>query len=121
MKAISRPQNQCARVKISVNNQRSYWIAICLASLACGGGAMAQTNNPSTIAAPAGSASSTNVTKLQEMTVFGQLEAGRNQIMPDLGATTHTITKEQIAAQAQGADAPFSELLYRFPGAAEDG
>ncbi|HTA29184.1 MAG TPA: hypothetical protein VK731_01790, partial [Candidatus Cybelea sp.] len=76
MKAVFRPQqNHHARIRTSSSHKRAYWTAIWLASLACGGAAMAQTNAPPAAStnAPA-SGSSTNVTKLQEITVVGKLD-----------------------------------------------
>src|ERR1017187_6174355 len=70
--------------------------------------------------ATADSASSTNVTKLENVTVIGKLDAARNQIVPDLGATVYTVSKAQIASQSQGENAPFSQVLLRTPGMAQD-
>ncbi len=75
------------------------------------------TNAPPT---PAGSGSTTNVTKLENVTVIGKLDQARNQIMPDLGATVYTVSKDQIALQAQGGNAPFNQVLLRAPGVAQD-
>ncbi len=121
MKATFRQhQNQCARIKIPLARQRAYWMAIGLASVACGS-AMCQTNTPSVSATPTSdSSSSTNVTKLEGVTVFGQLDERRSQIVPDLGATTYTIPKAQIEAQPQGVAAPFDQILLRTPGMAAD-
>ena len=117
------PANSSVRRKIPFAKRRSYWTAIWLASLACAGVAGAQsTNAPSSAGstnAPS-SGSSTNVTKLQETTVLGNLDAARNQIVPDLGATTHTIAKEQIEALPLGENATFNEVLLQMPGMAED-
>src|SRR5260370_484600 len=118
MKAIFRhPQKQT--IKVPAAKQRAYWTAIWLASLACGGQAMAQTNNA---AATAGAASggSTNVTQLAPVTVFGKLDVARNDILKDFGASVYTIPKEQIEAIPQGENAPFDQLLLRAPGTAAD-
>ncbi len=73
-------------------------IALCLAILACGGAAKAQTSTPGAAA----SAGSTNATTLEPVTVVGRLDVARNQIVPDLG------------------DAPFNQVLLRTPGMAQD-
>ena len=66
------------------------------------------------------SGTGTNVTKLENVTVFGKLDQARNQILPDLGATVYAVSKEQIAAQPQGENAPFNQVLLRAPGMAQD-
>ncbi len=66
------------------------------------------------------SASSTNVTQLGNVTVVGKLDRARNQILPDLGATAFTISKEQIASLSQGGNAPMNQVVLRAPGVAED-
>ena len=121
MKTVSRPSvSLCTRLNPTLANQRAYWTAIWLVSLACGSVATAQTNTPTATTNAPVSATSTNVTKLQETTVVGQLDVARNQIMPDLGATVHTVSKDQIQAEAQGENASFNQLILRTPGVAED-
>jgi outer membrane receptor protein involved in Fe transport len=94
-------------------NRRIYWSVISLVALSCGGTALAQTNIVS-------SDSSTNVTDLGNVTVVGQLDQARSQIQPDLGATTYTISKDQIESGSRGDAAPFNEILLRAPGVAQD-
>jgi outer membrane receptor protein involved in Fe transport len=57
---------------------------------------------------------------LDTVTVVGHLNDVRSQIAPNLGATAFTISESQIAAEPQGANAPFNELILRAPGVAED-
>ena len=66
------------------------------------------------------SGSSTNVTQLGNVTVVGKLNQARNQILPDLGASAYTISKDQIAALSQGGNAPMSEVILRAPGVVQD-
>ena len=103
-------------------DRKIYWSVISLVALACGGTALAQTNSivtgSSTNLVSAGS--STNVTDLGNVTVVGHLDEARSQIMPDLGATAYTHTQEQIQNQSQGDDAPFSQVILRSPGVAQD-
>ena len=108
-------------------NARVYRAVILLVSAACGGAAIAQTNNPpvSPASPNAGNAtnvvsSSTNVVTLAPTTVVGKLDTARNQIVPDLGATTYTMNQAQIAALPQGENAPFNQVLLRAPGMAQD-
>jgi outer membrane receptor protein involved in Fe transport len=97
-------------------------MGIALGSLVCDSSALGQTNNPpaSTNTSPASSPISTNVTKLDTVTVVGHLNEARSQIVPNLGATAFTISETQIAAEPQGANAPFNQLILRAPGVAED-
>jgi outer membrane receptor protein involved in Fe transport len=98
---------------------RIYWAVISSVALSCGGTALAQSNV--VLAANAGvSDNSTNVANLGNITVIGRLDQARNQIIPDLGATAHTFTKEQIQTLSQGANAPFNEVILRAPGVAQD-
>jgi outer membrane receptor protein involved in Fe transport len=111
-----------------------YRAAILLVSAGCGAAATAQTNSPpvQTNKPPAqtnnlpaaaespGGGVSTNVVKLAPTTVVGRLDAARNQIVPDLGATTYTISQAQISALPQGENAPFNQVLLRAPGMAQD-
>jgi outer membrane receptor protein involved in Fe transport len=90
-------------------------MGIALGSLACDSPALGQTNNP-----PASPPTSTNVTKLDTVTVVGHLNEARSQIVPNLGATAYTISASQIAAESQGANASFNQLILRAPGVAED-
>ncbi len=100
-------------------NRRVYLAVISSVALSCGGTALSQTNNV-TAANVAASGSSTNVTDLGNVTVIGQLDQARNQILPDLGASAYTISKEQIAALSQGGNAPMSEVILRAPGVVQD-
>ncbi len=107
--------------KTPLATRHAYWSAIWLASLACGGVAGAQTNStPANVPAPPSSGGSTNVTKLEGVTVVGQLDQARSQIVPDLGATRYTLSQDQIIAGSQGDNAPLNQLILRAPGVAQD-
>jgi hypothetical protein len=95
-------------------NRGFYWSVISLVALSAGGTVRAQSTNV------VSSGSSTNVTELGNITVIGKLDQGRNQIIPDLGATAYTINKDQIATVSQGGNAPFNEIILRAPGVAQD-
>lgn len=100
-------------------NRNVYWSVISVVALSWGGTALAQTNSvPEAGANTTGS--STNVANLGNITVIGRLNEARDQIIPDLGATAYTHTSEQILAQSQGANAPFSQVILRSPGVAQD-
>jgi len=97
-----------------IRNRRIYLTVISAVALSCGRTAGAQTNN----APDAGS--STNVTELGNVTVIGKLNQARSAIVPNLGATAYSISKEQIASESQGDNAPFNEIILRAPGVAQD-
>jgi outer membrane receptor protein involved in Fe transport len=63
---------------------------------------------------------STNVANLGNITVIGQLDQARSQIVPNLGATAYTHTAEQIESQSQGDNAPMNQVILRSPGVAQD-
>jgi hypothetical protein len=105
-------------------NRRIYWAVISMVALECGSRALAQAGNPgaaagSTNAVPA-TGSSTNVTQLGNITVVGELNQARNNILPNLGATAYTHTADQIEMQSQGDNAPFNQVILRSPGVAQD-
>ncbi len=54
------------------------------------------------------------------VTVIASLDELRNNIVPNLGATSYGITQNQILNQSQGEDAPFNQTLLRVPGFAQD-
>ncbi len=94
---------------------------ISLVALSCGGTGMAQTNS---VPAPGSSTdlsgSSTNVTQLENITVVGQLDQARSQILPNLGATAYMHTSDQIQSQSLGDNAPINQIVLRSPGVAQD-
>jgi outer membrane receptor protein involved in Fe transport len=109
--------------RVKRTNRRLYWSAISLVALSCGGTALAQTN--AMMGAVGGTnfvaETSTNVANLGNMTIVGQLNQARSQIVPDLGATVYTMSKAQIASLPQGSDTPFNQVLLQAPGMAQDG
>jgi outer membrane receptor protein involved in Fe transport len=106
-------------IKRKDRNRRLYLSVISVVALSCGGTALAQTNSVSAAGADA-AGSSTNVANLGNITVIGQLNRARDQIIPDLGATAHTFSEEQIETLSQGANAPFNQVILRAPGVAQD-
>ena len=54
------------------------------------------------------------------VTVIGSLDDQRNNIVPNLGATSYGLSQNQIANQSQGQDASFNQTLLRVPGFAQD-
>jgi outer membrane receptor protein involved in Fe transport len=93
-------------------------MGIALGSLVCDSPALGQTNNPPQTNSPP--ATSTNVTKLDTVTVVGHLNQARSQILPSLGATAYSIGTNQIQSESQGDNAPMSQIILRSPGVAAD-
>src|SRR5476651_2806996 len=95
------------------NRNRSIYLAVISSvALSCGNTALAQTNVVS--------AATNAVANLGNITVIGQLDQARNQIVPNLGATAYTHTAEQIESQSQGGNAPMNQVILRSPGVAQD-
>jgi outer membrane receptor protein involved in Fe transport len=119
-----------ARREIPLVRQRTYWMAISLASLACGSTALAQiTNSPAnppgsnaSTNAPATppSETSTNVTHLGDVKVVEHLNEARQTILSNIGATKYNLDKEQIQSVSLGENAEFRDLIERMPGVARD-
>ncbi len=65
-------------------------------------------------------ASESKTTQLDAVVVTGELDETRGLIEPSLGATSFIMDEQQILNLPQGADAPFSQVLLRAPGVAED-
>src|SRR5258705_10332091 len=57
---------------------------------------------------------------LDAVTVVGQLNEAREQIVPYLGATKYSIGQTQIQTQSQGDNAPFNQVILRAPGVSQD-
>jgi outer membrane receptor protein involved in Fe transport len=56
----------------------------------------------------------------ETVVVTSKLEDVTSEIVPSLGATVHTIGRDQIDAIPQGDDAPFQQILLRSPGVVQD-
>ncbi len=117
------------RSRIIAQNS-AYRAAIMLAALGCGRKAAAEvTTTVSTNTPPLFGSSTngfpnlvtiTNATKLQEVTVLGQVDQNRTQVVPSLGGSAYVLSKEQIEAMGQGENASFNQLLLQAPGVAQD-
>jgi TonB dependent receptor len=67
-----------------------------------------------------GAAPNQTTQPLDIVTVIGQLNEARDQIVPDLGATKYSIGQTQIQSEAQGDNASFNQVILRAPGVAQD-
>ena len=101
-------------------NRRFYLAVISAVALSCGEKTLAQTNAVLAAANSVPSETSTNVANLGNITVVGQLDRARSQILPNLGATAYSQTKEQIETASQGGNAPISQVILRAPGVVQD-
>jgi hypothetical protein len=52
--------------------------------------------------------------QLPEITVVGQLDQSRQEIVPSLGATVYTIDQQEIQNMTAGDNIPLSKLVLRF-------
>jgi outer membrane receptor protein involved in Fe transport len=68
----------------------------------------------------AGTSSQQGSSELTPITVVGQLNQTRDQIVPYLGATKYSIGQQQIQTQSQGDSAPFNQVILRAPGVSQD-
>ena len=101
-------------------NRRLYLAVISSVALSCGNAALAQTNVVSAATNSFAPDVSTNVANLGNVTVIGQLDQARSQIVPNLGATVYTHTAAQIESRSQGGNAPMNQVILRSPGVAQD-
>jgi outer membrane receptor for ferrienterochelin and colicin len=69
---------------------------------------------------PALSTQNNSPQQLDQLTVVGQLDQAREQIVPYLGATKYSISAQQIQNQAEGDNASFNQIILRAPGVAQD-
>src|SRR4051794_17466074 len=60
------------------------------------------------------------VTQLSEVDVVAHLDQARDEIVPSLGATSYTVTRERLTTQSQGENASFNQTILRLPGVAQD-
>lgn len=58
--------------------------------------------------------------QMQEVTVVGQLDQARQEIVPSLGATVYTVDQQEIQNLTQGNNIPFNKLVLRLPGVSQD-
>jgi hypothetical protein len=65
-------------------------------------------------------ANQTSSQSLDSITVVGQLNEARDQIVPYLGATKYSIGQTQIQTQSQGDNATFNQVILRAPGVSQD-
>ena len=82
-----------------------------------------QAGSPSPSPSPSdqtGAAANQSAQPLDIVTVIGQLNEARDQIVPDLGATKYSIGQTQIQSEAQGDNASFNQVILRAPGVAQD-
>ncbi len=67
------------------------------------------------VAAPSG-----GPIQMPEITVVGQLDVARQEIVPSLGATVYTVDQQEIQDLTQGDNIPIGKLVLRLPGVSQD-
>jgi outer membrane receptor protein involved in Fe transport len=77
--------------------------------------ALAAEDNP-----PSDAAVNQTPIAMDPVMVTTTLDKARDDIVPSLGASTFSISSDQITLQSLGADAPFSQIILRAPGVAQD-
>ncbi|MBV8101731.1 MAG: hypothetical protein JOZ31_21520, partial [Verrucomicrobia bacterium] len=76
--------------------------------------------SPSPSPSPGDQTGANSIQAMDTVTVIGQLNEARDQIVPDLGATKYSIGQTQIQSEAQGDNASFNQVILRAPGVAQD-
>ncbi|MBV9273789.1 MAG: TonB-dependent receptor [Verrucomicrobia bacterium] len=79
-----------------------------------------QIASPTPSPSPTAEQPSQSAEQLNPVTVIGELNEARYQIVPDLGATKYSIGQTQIQSMSQGDNAPFNQVILRAPGVAQD-
>jgi outer membrane cobalamin receptor len=102
----------CAKTCERVRRTTTLFLSLFISSVA----AFAQTALPT--ASP--ETNQTSNEALSPITVVGQLNEARDQIVPYLGATKYSIGQTQIQTQSQGENAPFNQTILRAPGVSQD-
>ena len=77
-----------------------------------------QTVSPT--ATPSNSNADQSSQSLNPVTVIGELNEARDQIVPSLGATKYSIGPSDIQHMSQGENAPFNQVILRAPGVVQD-
>jgi outer membrane receptor protein involved in Fe transport len=70
--------------------------------------------------APSDAAANQTPIAMNPVVVTTDLDKAREDILPNLGASTFNISSDQIALEPLGNDAPFNQLILRAPGVAQD-
>ena len=65
-------------------------------------------------------APSAGLIQMPEVTVVGQLDVARQEIVPSLGATVYTVDQQEIQDLTQGDNIPIGKLVLRLPGVSQD-
>jgi outer membrane cobalamin receptor len=104
--------DSCAPTREKVGRTRVLLFSLVILPLAVYG------QNAVSSASPEGDQSSNQ--SLDPITVVGQLNEARDQIVPYLGATKYSIGQPQIQTQSQGDNAPFNQVVLRTPGVSQD-
>ena len=109
---MSNLYDSCVAIREKVGRTAVFLFSLAIFPLAvCG-------QNAVPTASPEANQSSSQ--SLDSITVVGQLNEARDQIVPYLGATKYSIGQPQIQRQSQGDNAPFNQTILRAPGVSQD-
>jgi TonB dependent receptor len=102
----------CAGTRSKVRRTTAFFFSLVVLPVTAFGQHVVPTTSPGV-----GQAS---VQTLDAITVVGQLNEARDQIVPYLGATKYSIGQTQIQTQSQGDNASFNQIILRAPGVSQD-
>jgi outer membrane cobalamin receptor len=102
----------CAKTRERVRRTTTLLFSLVISPVATFGQTALPTGSPGT--------NQTSNDTLNAITVVGQLNEARDQIVPYLGATKYSIGQTQIQNQSQGDNASFNQVILRAPGVSQD-
>jgi outer membrane cobalamin receptor len=102
----------CAKTRERVRRTTTLLFSLVISPVATFGQTALPTGSPGT--------NQTSNDTLNAITVVGQLNEARDQIVPYLGATKYSIGQTQIQDQSQGDNASFNQVILRAPGVSQD-
>jgi outer membrane cobalamin receptor len=102
----------CAETRERVRRTTTVFLSLVISSVTTFAQTALPTASPET--------NQTSNEPLSAITVVGQLNEARDQIVPYLGATKYSIGQTQIQTQSQGENAPFNQVILRAPGVSQD-
>jgi outer membrane cobalamin receptor len=104
--------DSCATIRENIGRTAVFLVSLVVLPTAVSGQNVVPTESPE--------ANQTSGETLSSITVVGQLNEARDQIVPYLGATKYSIGQTQIQTQSQGDSASFNQVILRAPGVSQD-
>jgi len=106
------PYDSCVTIREKVGRTFAFFVSLVVLPFAIFGQNAVPTASPE--------ANQSSGQTLDPITVVGQLNEARDQIVPYLGATKYSIGQTQIQTQSQGDNASFNQVILRAPGVSQD-